>query len=948
MSPSHRPSSLRLRSLFSSPRETPAPSIDSADSSSLRQSRAVQRDEQRERRANEKREFDLSVRMRRRKSEELAQIVETPEQRSHYGNYGLYHVEDKPWDHLDEMVQLNQLVRSDPSRMQEYAGRVYRFRVRLHVARHMSAHLTFFVFRERGITMQGVLNDGSSTEHTPHMMHWAMRLPSETLLLVQGTLQAPREPVFGCMISHLELMITDLHVVAHLTDTLPFTVEMAERAHGSHLEEHSDLGESFTDGDSSVTTDLDSMSHQSMPVITQRTRLMNRLVDLRRPTTQAIFRVQSTICQEFRSYLSARGFTETHTPKLQGGASESGSSVFQVAYFGRDAFLAQSPQLYKQMCIAADMHRVYEVGPVFRAENSNTARHMTEYTGLDLEMEINHYYDALAMIDGMLKHIFTVLHERCHDAIDLVRQHYPSTEFQWLERTLVLPFPEGIRMLREAGYVEEDGSPPSEFEDLHTRGEIRLGELVKERYGTDYYVLDKFPASARPFYTMPDEHDPRRTNSFDIFVRGQEICTGGQRIHQAEMLEENIRHLGIDAAPLEEYLEGFRFGAPPHAGCGIGLERLVMLYLNLDDIRLASLFFRDPKSFAIKNRGELRHPDASTNPPPWKKSPDMPHELQPLEKLIANYGDSSNTSWLDPRFKVWRDEETGAAVGYSCRRHHVLIVGNPLCDTQQMSRVIGRFLTFVQSDLRLKPVWLMVGESVEQMLAGRYGWCTLSCTADQRVRDVRRNPARQDPEILRKLRHAQKVGVTIQEISITENVPEALQAECDESIASWHRHRRGTQVHLTSVQPWSDQAHRYYFFARDSDKRLCCLVVLAQLAPEFGYQVKWAISFPDAPSGAIEMTILHALDTVSSSSVTFGTAAASQLLAVHGLSGIAFRVLSRIYNSVTERTNLQSKSEFRDKLGTVKEPTYTCYPKGSISMFGVREIVDFFRESPSQ
>lgn len=913
------------------------------------------REVEKERKAEEQREFERQVQLRRRLSEERAAQIETPEQRARYGRHGVYSVEEQPLDALFDLAQANEAVKEDPAMLADLAGESRRFRARVHVVRPLGPHLVFMVIRERTITLQTVLSEKAG-DLTAHMMHWAKRLPTESLVTVQGVLQKPRDVIHGCSITHMELKVTHLYLVSPNNEQLPFSVYAAERAANHALEEHHDLEDTGSNTDHSGS---DAHSTDHTPIISQRTRLNNRLIDLRTPTSQAIFRVQSAVCTAFRQYLMSQSFIEIHTPKLQGGASESGASVFQVGYFGRSAFLAQSPQLYKQMCIAADMKRVFEIGPVFRAENSNTPRHMTEYTGLDLEMEVNHYYDAVRVIDGMLKHIFGVLKYECHDMVQQVQQLFPAAELEWLDETLVLPFPEGIRMLKQDGYREEDGSEPNEFEDLHTRAEIRLGALVKEQFGTDYYILDKFPTAARPFYALPDEKDPRRTNSFDIFVRGQEICTGGQRIHDAEMLEERIKEMGIDTHGLEEYLEGFRLGAPPHAGCGIGLERFVMLYLNLDDIRLASLFYRDPKSFAVKRRQELRHPEASTNPPPWRQraehssyvSPASPltsamPTLQPLEKLIANYGDSSNTSWLDDRFTIWRDDDTGAAIGYSTRRHYAFIVGNPLCDASQYSRVIARFLHFLKAQF-LKPVWLMASEPVEQILGGRHGWCTLTCTADQRVKDVRKNAARHDPEIQRKVRHAAKVGVTIQDVPLNQGVPRELQHECDQRIELWHANRKGAQVHLTEVKPWVDQLHRSYFIARDADKTICCLVVLAQLSPEAGYQVKWAMSFPDAPSGAIEMTILHALETVSTSSVTFGTAATARLTAVYGLSGIAFKVLSRVYHNVVERTHLLNKGEFREKLGTQNDPTYICYPKGGLSMLGVRDIIDFFRDSPA-
>lgn len=916
--------------------------------------------EDRLRKLEDLRAFEREVAMRRRKSAAHAAQVETDEQRARYGEWDAYHSEEEAWDHISDVLSLSRVGARDPQKLESFCGTGWRLRARIHVTRAMSSHLAFVVLREHGVTMQAVLTE-QGTGVTEHMMHWVMRLPSESLVMVRGTLEKPHDVITGCDVSHLELQLTHVHLVSSIEDKLPFTVYAAERAVSSHLEEHEDMEENALPERSSSSTHSDSAKStahaQHQPVITQRTRLSNRIIDLRTPTMQAVVQIPSIICREFRAYLDQHEFTEIHTPKLQGGASESGASVFDVAYFGRSAFLAQSPQLYKQMCIAADMRRVFEIGPVFRAENSNTPRHLTEYTGLDIEMEVNHYYDALSLIDGMLKHIFSVLQDRYAPLLQTIRRHYPSSDLQWLERTLVLPFSEGVRMLREDGYREEDGSEPNPLEDLHTRAEIRLGEIVKREYGTDYYILDKFPASARPFYTLPDKDDDRYTNSFDIFVRGQEICTGGQRIHDIKMLEANIKRLHIDASSLEDYLQGFRLGAPPHAGCGIGLERLVMLYLNLDDIRLASLFYRDPRSFAVKRKQDLRYPEASTNPPPWlqpnradteddfnEDGSVQPHALQPLELLIANYGDSSNTSWLDERFDVWRDMSTGAAVGYSRGRNHVFLVGNPLCDASQYQITIDRFLTFCHEELRLKPMWLMVSEAVETILGSRYGWCTLTCTDDQRIPDVRKNPAKQDHEIARKLRHANKVGVSIQQFAYHETVPEDVQRECDDAIQAWMSNRKGMQVHLTSVDPWVDQEHRQYFLARDGNNKLCCLVVLAQLSITHGVQVKWAISFPDAPNGAIETTILHALDMVGTGSATFGTAAAPKVVAVHGLSGLAFKVLSRVYNSVSESTHLLNKGDFREKLGTMRDPTYICYPKGGMSMLAVRELMHFFRD----
>lgn len=215
------------------------------------------------------------------------------------------------------------------------------------------------------------------------------------------------------------------------------------------------------------------------------------------------------------------------------------------------------------MAISSDFERVYEIGAVFRAENSNTHRHLTEFTGLDLEMAIEeHYHEMLDIIDETLKAIFHAIYTKHRKEVDIIKEQFPSDDLVWLEKTPVIPFKDAIQMLTDSGWLNEDGEPVSPLEDLATRDEIRVGQLVKEKYGADFYVLDKFPRSARPFYTMPDAEDPRYTNSFDVFVRGQEIISGSQRIHESKLLEDNMRLVGIDPEDMAEYMEGFRWATP--------------------------------------------------------------------------------------------------------------------------------------------------------------------------------------------------------------------------------------------------------------------------------------------------------------------------------------------------------------------------------------------------
>ena len=317
------------------------------------------------------------------------------------------------------------------------------------------------------------------------------------------------------------------------------------------------------------------------------------------------------------------------------------------------------------------------------------------------------YHEEMTLIDGMLKAVFQGIYKQYRTELELIKRRFPHKDLVWLEKTPIINFAEGIQLLLDSGWTD-DGKSPSLHEDLSTRREIQLGKLVKEKYHTDYYILDKFPTSACPFYTKLDPNDNQVTNSFDIFLRGQEIVTGGERIHDPTILERRRHDLGVSTHGMEDYLETFEYGVPPHAGWGIGLERLVMPLLDLGNIRFASMFPRDPKSLPPTTlQFELRHPEASTSPPPWKqpvayatRRPSVPggkadHEpqYQPLKKLIVNYGDASNTSWLDDRYKVWRHAPTGAAVGYvpSAHDQFAIIVGNLLCASHQYSRVINDF-----------------------------------------------------------------------------------------------------------------------------------------------------------------------------------------------------------------------------------------------------------------
>ncbi|RMZ84542.1 hypothetical protein DV737_g1131, partial [Chaetothyriales sp. CBS 132003] len=803
-------------------------------------------------------------------------------------------------------------------------------RARLHHVRNMGVKLVFLIFRQQISTLQGVLVEKPG-EIGPLMMHWAEHLRTGSIVLVTGILQRPEIPVKSASIHNVEIHVTSLKVIVRRAEPVPFSVQEAEMV--ALDDEHKEEG------------------RQSQ--IPNRTRLSNRIMDLRTSTSQSIFRIQAGICNLFRSSLDDKNFIEIHTPKLQGAATESGASVFQVNYFGRKAFLAQSPQLAKQMAIASDFERVYEIGAVFRAENSNTHRHLTEFTGLDLEMAIEEdYHEMMDVIDSTLKAIFAGIYTKYRREVDIIKEQFPSSDLIWLEKTPVIPFKDAVQMLTDSGWLNEDGEPVSPLEDLATRDEIRVGELVKDKYKTDYYILDKFPRSARPFYTMPDADDPRYTNSFDVFVRGQEIISGSQRIHEAQMLEDNMRLVGIDPEDMAEYVEGFRWAAPPHAGCGVGLERILFLILKLGNIRLGSMFPRDPRSFPAKPLVvKLPYPNADTLHPAWKteRGRDLAageRVLPSVEDLTANYGDSTHTSWGDERFKIWRHADTGAAISYVQEGQYAILPGDPLCHESQYFRVIVAFLQWLKKETRLKPIWILVNPPVEEVLGDRLGWKTISCVAEERVDPTSRR-AEADPEVSKKIRQANNNGLKISDLDHKEPIAESIKERANQRVKDWLGNRKGTQIHLSNIDLFRDEKHRRYFIAEDKEGTLVGIAVLAQLAPRHGWQCKYSLDFPGAPSGTIEAITIHALHAAEGmgvKSVTFGGGAATHLKVGHNVSSGRAKILSTTYDAIIKQFNLARKSEFREKMGATPDLLYICWPPHGLGRKGISAIMHFFQD----
>jgi len=329
----------------------------------------------------------------------------------------------------------------DASTIGEEGGPQVVFRAAVNNARNQSAKLSFLMLGQSLDTIQAVVAESPTLSR--QMVKFCGSVPTESVVLVHGVVKKPIEPVKSATVSHLEIHIKKLYIECKADIQLPMQVADAERPLPAE-------GEEPVEGD-------------AHPIVTLNTRLNNRVIDLRAKHNRAIFKIKSGITTLFREYLEAKDFIGVQSAKMLGAASEGGANVFEVKYFDKKAFLAQSPQLAKQMLIAARMEKVYEVGPVFRAENSNTARHLTEFTGLDLEMEIQeHYHEAIEMLEGLMLYIFDGLRTKYKRETDLVRSIYHVEDFKLPEagKTIRLPFWEGIKMLRDAGVEIND------FDDL--------------------------------------------------------------------------------------------------------------------------------------------------------------------------------------------------------------------------------------------------------------------------------------------------------------------------------------------------------------------------------------------------------------------------------------------------------------------------------------------------
>lgn len=310
------------------------------------------------------------------------------------------------------------------------------------------------------------------------------------------------------------------------------------------------------------------------------TRLDARFMDVRRPRTQAIFRIRHLMQKSIREFLDMEGFIEITTPKVVATATEGGTALFPITYFEREAFLNQSPQLFKQLMMSGGLDRVFEIGPIFRAEEHDTRKHLNEATSIDIEASYLDNEDVMVILENLIKHVYSTVAEKGTKYLETlgVELTIPETPFKRIT------YDEAISIARDCGETIEWG------DDLSTESEHSIGKTI----GEHYFITD-WPTKIKPFYAMPYEDKPEICRAFDMMHPRMELSSGAQRVHSYELLKQRIADQGLNPDGFEFYLKAFRYGMPPHSGWGLGAERLLMTMLGIENIREVVLFPRDRK-----------------------------------------------------------------------------------------------------------------------------------------------------------------------------------------------------------------------------------------------------------------------------------------------------------------------------------------------------------------
>ncbi|MGC9516313.1 MAG: aspartate--tRNA(Asn) ligase [Methanomicrobiales archaeon] len=308
------------------------------------------------------------------------------------------------------------------------------------------------------------------------------------------------------------------------------------------------------------------------------TRLDSRFLDLRKPSVSAIFKIKSRMLHSVRVFLEKNGFIEVNTPKLVASATEGGTELFPITYFEREAFLGQSPQLYKQIMMSAGFDRVYEIAPIFRAEEHDTLRHLNEVISIDIESSFSNEKDVMDTLERLVKTALNDVYNHCSDDLEIlgIDLNLPEGSFPRIEYDEVVDL------------VNSKDVPMRHGEDLSRAAEKAIGEIMD-----DYYFITRWPTEIKPFYVMPDENEPEKSLAFDLMYKDLEISSGAMRVHKHDLLVDRIKNQGLNPKSFGRYLAAFEYGMPPHAGWGLGAERFTMCITRAQNIRETVLFPRD-------------------------------------------------------------------------------------------------------------------------------------------------------------------------------------------------------------------------------------------------------------------------------------------------------------------------------------------------------------------
>lgn len=423
-----------------------------------------------------------------------------------------------------------------------------------------SKHLTFITIRDQMDTVQALIIKPKGFDE--ELFSFKFLVP-QAYIEVVGKAKEAKPLVYSCTKQNIEIELSSAKVLGQVHEALPFSLKDAS------------------------ATEKERQENSSICNVGYHIRLDNRALDLRMPQTQAIVRIMDGTMFFFRDFLRKNNFIEIKTTKIIQSGSEGGSNLFKIKYFDQEAYLAQSPQLYKQMAVIGGLKRVYEIGHVYRAEQSNINRYLSEFVGLDIEMEIDgSYLDLIDFIHSVLVNIFDSIEKEYSRELETIRKYRHFENIKYSKTPLIISHREAVDILKKKNISI------SYSDDFSRENERILGEAIKASHDVDLFVIKDYPASERAFYTYVD--DDGDTRSYDFILRGEEILSGAQRATDLEKLKHAISSKDISVESLSNYLEPFKFGVPPHGGCGMGFERLLKAYFGFDDIRYFSLFPRDP------------------------------------------------------------------------------------------------------------------------------------------------------------------------------------------------------------------------------------------------------------------------------------------------------------------------------------------------------------------